>query len=294
MRAEITNPVLRVLVHGHVWLALCAAAQTWWTYQYLQMPEGSWRVVLAVFLGMMALYNVLRVVRSRDGDPRAVSPLLGWAHQQRRGLLITSSICAVLGIIVLGPLLDRTWKVVALAVLPGILYLVPTTTGSAGLRSVPGLKVFVIVWCWTMTTVVLPIASMDTDAFALQVLAHALVRAPIFFALAIAFDMRDVEVDPRGLRTIPQLLGKRWAKVLAIGLVLFAAAVIALRGMLDYNVYVDAEFPLAAVLASSGLLLGAVLLFRTAPQRSWVFYVLGLDGLLLLLPLLNWIGGLFV
>lgn len=292
MEAGIQAPALRFVIYSHLWLAQGAAAQTWWTLQYLPEQEGSWRLVIAVGLGMLALYNWLRTVRARDARLRASSVMLLWSHDHRRVLVPFAVGSGIAGLFVMGGLLVRTWEVVLLAVLPGLLYLLPRRNGSAGLRSIPFLKLLVIVWCWTLACVVLPIAAMEGERSSMLVIAHAFVRAPIFLALAIAFDIRDAHSDPSGMRTIPQVLGVAWAKVLGAGLLVFAAAVVVLRGVLEYNVYVDGDFPWSAILVAAGLLIGVGLVLRASSRRSWAYWSLGLDGLLVLLPVLNWLGGL--
>ncbi|MBK8500492.1 MAG: hypothetical protein IPL52_17145 [Flavobacteriales bacterium] len=293
MEARIKAAALRFFIYSHLWLALGAAAQTWWTLQFLPECKDPWRLVMAVALGMFALYNWLRVVRASDPGLRAASPTLQWSHDHRKLLVLIAVGGGLSGLLVLGGLLPRTWPVVALAVIPGLLYLLPLRTKSIGLRSIPFLKVLVIVWCWTLACVVLPIAARGGDRSSLLVLAHAFVRVPIFLALAIAFDIRDAHSDPSSVRTIPQVLGVRWAKVLGVGLLLFAAAVVVLRGVLEYNVYVDGDLPWSAVLVAAGLLVGAALVLRASSKRSSTYWSFGLDGLLVLLPLLNWLGGHF-
>jgi hypothetical protein len=282
----------RAMVYGHGWLALGAAAQTWWTCMYLGHGLPHVRITLAVFFGMFAMYNLLRWVRSREEVTRQVSPLLHWHHVHRGVLLPVSMVAVVAGLLLLAPELGRLWRVVALALLPGLLYLLPWQRGgrSIGLRHVPMLKVLVITWCWTMATVALPIALGSSDLFAEPLLAHGMVHVPLYLAVALLFDLRDRHVDPPGLRTVPQLIGEGWTRALVVLLFLYAGAIVLLRGMLGYMAYVEGDIPWSEVLASMGFLLGAVLALFASTKRSDRFFDLGVDGLLILIPMLAWSG----
>ncbi|MFN9326636.1 MAG: hypothetical protein ACK6A5_14770, partial [Flavobacteriales bacterium] len=68
------------MVYGHGWLALGAAAQTWWTCMYLGHGLPHVRITMAVFLGMFAMYNLLRWVRSQEEVSRTRFPGLQWHH----------------------------------------------------------------------------------------------------------------------------------------------------------------------------------------------------------------------
>jgi ABC-type transport system involved in cytochrome c biogenesis permease subunit len=54
--------------------------------------------------------------------------------------------------------------------------------------------------------------------------------------------------------------------------------------------YVEGDIPWSEVLASMGFLLGAVLALFASTKRSDRFFDLGVDGLLILIPMLAWSG----
>jgi len=85
---------------------------------------------------------------------------------------------------------------------------------NTGLRSIPFVKIFLIALVWSIVTVGLPLANhLDQISF----LDFVLFMERFFFILAITipFDIRDLGIDNRGLRTIPQLLGVKKAKLLS-------------------------------------------------------------------------------
>jgi len=292
MDAGPPNALLRVLVHGHGWLALGGGAQCWWVTSHLSNNEQAWRPVLAVWCGVFAGYGLLRWSRTRWSTGWGDDPVMAWHAASRPGMLSLSLAAGAAASALLWTAPSLVWRVVLLMVLPWMLYLLPIRVGAMdiGLRQVPALKLVVIVWCWLLATVALPVAFLAPDHFWMGLLGHGLVQGPLITGVALLFDLRDQARDAPSMRTIPQVIGPRWTRVLAMFFFLSAATIVVIRGLLSYMSYVEGYVPWSEVLAGAGLAFGAVLAYRAGPDRSWVFYTLGVDGLLVLAPLLAWVG----
>lgn len=292
MDAGLRNPLLRVLIYGHVWLACGAAAQTWWVTSPLSGNDQAWRPIIAVGCGVFAAYGLLRWSRARLPAGRGGDPVMAWHAARRPGMLRLSLAAgaAASGFLWTAPSL--VWWVVSLMVLPWMLYLVPIRVGAMdiGLRQVPALKLVVIVWCWLLATVALPLAFLAPDHFWMGLLGHGLVQGPLITGIALLFDLRDHAHDAPSMRTIPQVIGPRWTRMLAMVLFLHAAIILVSRGLLSYMSHVEGDVPWSEVLAGAGLAFGAVLALRAGPVRSLAFYAFGVDGLLVLVPALAWLG----
>jgi hypothetical protein len=136
------------------------------------------------------------------------------------------------------------------------------------------LKAFVIAGAWAWTTVGLPGVFADGDTprggrawlFTMQM--------AFFLAIALVFDLRDSERDKGDVRTLPQLLGGRITRVIAMLLMLYPAAVFALLAYIGRS------------MSALGYVLGAVLIARSATLRGPLDHGLVVDGLLVLVPLL--------
>lgn len=284
--------VFEVLVLSHAWLALGGAAQCWWVTSHLSNNEQAWRPVLAVWCGVFAGYGLLRWSRTRSPVERIVDPALVWHALRRGGMLALCLGAAAVAAWALWPAPSRVWWVVLLMALPWMFYLVPFRVGEVhiGLRQVPALKLVVIVWCWLLATVALPAVFLAPGHFGMVLLGHGLVQGPLITGIALLFDLRDQAHDAPSLRTIPQVIGLRWTRKLVLALFLYAATIVVFRGLMSYNSYVEGDVPWSEVLAGAGLAFGAVLALRAGPERSWVFYAFAVDGLLVLVPVLAWLG----
>jgi hypothetical protein len=85
------------------------------------------------------------------------------------------------------------------------------------LRSVGGVKIYIIAFVWAMTTVVLPILEsqlvLNLDHWILM-----LQRTFIVIVLMLPFEIRDLDVDQLYLSTIPQKIGIQNTKIVGYAL----------------------------------------------------------------------------
>lgn len=74
------------------------------------------------------------------------------------------------------------------------------------LREIPYLKIFLIAFVWTFSTIFLPVIQSDCEFNKVHVIAMLVERFFFIFAITIPFDIRDKEADKQaGLKTIPLL-----------------------------------------------------------------------------------------
>jgi hypothetical protein len=285
MPPGIRAPWLQWSVYGHLWLALCIAAQAAWTARFVRGAEGVVRLAAAVALGTFAAYGAMRLLRARDLTVQG-SAHLQWTMARRRLLLPAVVLAALAAWWCLLPFPhDMAFWCAVIAAAAG-LYVLPLRTGGgavAGLRRVPLLKSPLIALTAALTVVALPM-QLGTDApSVLDVWFNTCMRMPLLLAVAITFDLRDLPVDPPGLHTLPQVFGARGARMLAIVLVLLAA-------LFDHVFLRNLGYATAARTVLAGHAVSLVLIALATPRRSPLYFGLALDGALLLVPLCGWLG----
>lgn len=93
-----------------------------------------------------------------------------------------------------------------------ILYAVPVFSNAKNLRSIAGVKIFIISVVWSGTTVLIPIvyanASLDFD-FIIEIIQRFL----FIIVMMLPFEIRDLEHDDETLETVPQKIGVTQTKV---------------------------------------------------------------------------------
>ncbi|MFN8302130.1 MAG: hypothetical protein U0U46_06530 [Saprospiraceae bacterium] len=176
---------------------------------------------------------------------------------------------ALLGFIAM----PATARWVALApLLLWLLYYGFKKPGRAGLRALPLLKPLAISLAWAWVTVLLPLEPFRWDSAVVLLLG----RSAFIFALALAYDLTDLEYDRRqGLRTLALNLGVQRSFRL-IDLVLSASALCVLvnYGVGRYSIWAGAA--LTGNLALSGFLLRKIVRQGGAAwQKFWI------DGLMI-------------
>ena len=290
MGHEIKNPFLRFVVYGHVVLATGAALQVWWIGEEW-FGEGSWKRSSAAFFTTIALYGLTRLIRPKDDALNEV-PLFVWYGQHASAMSALAVASTILALFLLQDelveVLVRLWPVI----LPALLYVTPLRMGgrAVGLRSVPGLKSLVVAWVWAAGTVLL---ASTGHKFNLEPILIP-VFVGFYWAIAIAFDCRDAAVDSPSLRTLPQLLGARASRVLALLLLMPLAMMLLVS--LSFSGYPDSvdarpEADWSLVLPLIGLVMPAFLIMRSTTSRHWSHWLL-LDASIALIPLLALLGGM--
>ena len=148
------------------------------------------------------------------------------------------------------------------------------------LREIPALKIFLISFVWSASTILLPVIQSGRLHSKEHVLIMLLERFLFIFAITIPFDIRDMMADTRqGLKTIPLLIGKNAALIVA-NLALFLFLVICVQHYkntaADWLIY-----PMALSAATSFIFLN-----NRKLQNKYYYHYGILDGTLLLQGLL--------
>ena len=131
-----------------------------------------------------------------------------------------------------------------------IFYAIPVLGREKNLRSLPGLKIFIIAVVWAGTTVILPLINAG-KVLDINLVTDFIQRLMLVVVLTLPFEIRDLNFDKESLGTIPQRLGVRMTKVFGTVLVFLIFAAELLQS--SFN---SAEFvSLVVILAISGFFL---------------------------------------
>lgn len=282
MRVGLPHPIARIMVFSHVWLAVGAMAQVWWLGQFSGVTN--WRCMLAVGAALMAAYGFMRLVRTQERASIS-SPWITWVARYRWAMILLTGLFALVALWAVAGL-HRVYAPYDLLAIPLVaLYLIPSVDAqgrSRGLRQVPMLKAPLIAVIWTLATTGFAQSAVSLDAF--PVIMHlGFLQFTFILGMAMAFDGMDMPNDPPSLRTMPQVLGGRSACVLSACMMLPWIAYLA---YLQY----DASLQWHLLLPMLGFLVAALVLYRSGAHRSFAYGAVLMDGILILIPLLAWLG----
>lgn len=153
------------------------------------------------------------------------------------------------------------------------------------LRSFPFLKIFLIALIWAVVTVMIPAKDCGANIFGSEVLFLFVRRTLFIFALAIPFDIRDAQSDvSHHLKTFPNILGEKISKLVALAALLIYCA---LDAMQYFRIH---HLPGIGIALLISAIILALLVLITSPSRSKYYFLLLLDGTMILQFLLVYLA----
>jgi 4-hydroxybenzoate polyprenyltransferase len=149
------------------------------------------------------------------------------------------------------------------------------------LRSLRGLKIFLIAYVWAATTAGLPALDMGRSLFEGHVILLFIERALFIFAATLPFDIRDVRSDTHaGVVTLPHVLGVQRSKMLAY----ICTLIFMLLSIWHYN---HENWMIAARMISGLSMLLAI--YYTDETRHEYYYTGLIDGLIIVQAILVYV-----
>lgn len=223
------------------------------------------------FCSTFCVYNSQRLFKA---TLETETPWLKWVNKHKKLIGSLSFLSGLLACLFFVDLLNKiTILIVLLIVFTSLIsFFYVVRFGHKNIRELPYLKIHSIAITWTGIIVTFPIINEninDLEIFMFFVPAHYL----YFIAVTIPFDIRDLKYDLPSQRTIPQVVGIKKSKTIAI--VLLIITIIALGFLSNYN-FISPIF-LAAIF------LQIILIVLASEKRKDVYYTVFIDGIIALL-----------
>jgi 4-hydroxybenzoate polyprenyltransferase len=279
---RLLQKTLDFFLFSNFFIAICATALVWETYLLNGMPI-SVRLGVMAFFATLFVYNADSLLPYKFNQDVPLTPRMAWVQKNRLVLMAiaaTSAMC-VFTLYWTAAFELSFWFMLHLAVVAGLysIPVLPDREGFIPLRDVPFLKVFLIAYVWSAITVQLPQMEAGRDLFATDSLILFVRRFLFIFALTLVFDIRDMHKDKlTGTVTFPGQWGVQRTKRLALlALLLFAVLLPA-----SINWEVRLALGLSAVAA-------AWVVWNAYEGRSYYYYLILADGMMLLQFLLVWL-----
>ncbi len=266
-------------INTNIFISLAAVSLTLATQAQLGMRPQFHPYLFMIFFATLFDYNLHRLITVLTNKEALNAPKHSWVKQK---LLIFYAVVvmSIIGFLWSVSMMDKKvlFTLFPMALVT-IFYSVPILKSKQTilrLREIPGLKIFLISFVWSASTILLPIIKSSNNYNIATIIAMLTERFLFVFAITIPFDIRDMEADAKHkLKTIPLLLGKKKAMISAnLSLVLFIAVCI-----LHYNTFnlmwLNCAFSLSAV--------STLFFMNNKKLQSHPYYHYGiLDGTLLL------------
>ncbi|EDM44206.1 hypothetical protein SCB49_04235 [unidentified eubacterium SCB49] len=201
-------------INSSIHVAFAVTALVGLTQLYLSL-ELKWLFYAFVFLGTISAYNFVKYAEIAGLHHRSLAKSL-------KAIQVLSAVCGVLLVLVTFYMpLAVIIYIAAFGVLT-FFYAVPFLTKS-NLRSVGGIKVFIVALVWAGVTVIVPVVAAN-ELFSTTVMLLFLQRFLLVVVWILPFEIRDVKYDHLSLGTMPQRIGINKTKI--VGFVLLAIALL--------------------------------------------------------------------
>ncbi|WP_025743997.1 UbiA prenyltransferase family protein [Aquimarina pacifica] len=222
---ETLKNIFKFYINGsfHVALAICALVQvTFLKYEI----SGQYSLMFFSFFGAITAYNFVKYSEVSKLYHKRINKSMGGIHL----ITIISSILFVyflsrfsfLKILYLFPFITLT-----------ILYVVPVFPKNKNLRSLAGVKIFIIALLWAGITVLIPITYSE-KSITMDFWIEMIQRFLFIVVMMLPFEIRDLQYDDSSLETVPQRIGVTRTKIFgSILLAIFLLVTIAKEELLS-------------------------------------------------------------
>jgi 4-hydroxybenzoate polyprenyltransferase len=278
---KILQAAFDLLLFSNIFMSLCAVAQGLLTF-YLIGSKPLYPVIGLLFAATLCIYNFSILIVKPVHPEKSGYKRIRWFFSHYR-LMVTLTIVSTLALVPLFFLVSTSSKIllVFLAVLSFAYALPLFAIGDKkfGLRNIPGLKLFLITFVWTISSVLLPVLEAQAAhqaSISMRDTTILLAKRFLFIgALAIPFDIRDLFEDKQfGLKTIAVAWGEKnaylFCEALLIGYVI-------LLFMFRYGGFSADFWALTLTIILTGWLI-----FRSKWEKNEYYYFFYLDGVLIL------------
>lgn len=182
-------------------------------FSYFIHSEDWLQFGVIAFLTTYSIYNFQRIVKFSEAT--IASRHMVWVSKHRTLIIISSFLASIIGGIFLFIIINwspRIFLLGGLGLLVSFFYIV--RVGRVNLRELPFIKIHLIALSWVFMVAILPLLNEDASMKSLWF--FGAIHYLYIIAVTIPFDIRDMSFDAKFQRTIPQVFGIRYAKLIAL------------------------------------------------------------------------------
>ncbi|TVZ22223.1 hypothetical protein JM84_1113 [Dokdonia sp. Hel_I_63] len=211
---QLFKRVFDFYINSSIHVSLAVVALGWVTCLSLDI-NVNYELLAFLFFSTVTGYNFVKYAEIAGLHHRSLAKSL-------KSIQVFSVFCGIGMIVTAFWLPLEVWVACGILGLITLLYAVPfflpatsTDNNKGNLRSISGVKIYIIGLVWAGVTVLLPVLehglSMHWDVWVLFT-QHFL----FVIALMIPFEIRDTSYDLASLRTLPQVVGIKKAKIIGV------------------------------------------------------------------------------
>lgn len=253
--------LIRFLVFSNLWISAGSSCLTFLTFYFLD-TEPNIKLILFVFFATLFSYNFQRL--SRLQKLKENSPELWITTHSTEGKIILT--LALLGALFFNPVFEKPFLLIPLALLGAVSF----SYSYKKLRDIPMLKIFLIAASWGILCGLTPFFYSPFWGSVSWIQSFSWIFFYIL-AITIPFDIRDIHIDEADKNTLPQLLGVKKSKNLA--LIFLAVSFLCIFTFSSSSLSVFFLF---------SFILAGILILKSNPTNKPLYFALLVDGHIIL------------
>ena len=252
--------IIRFLINSNIWVAICALALV--ASSEILLQTTNYQISQFVFFATILTYNFQRIISIKKEKDHAWK---NWFNKNRGAVYLLMFFALLMSVYQL--LNFKLSTQIAILLTGSLCFLYPF-----GIRKIPFVKIFVISFVWSVSTMLL-LALENNLSISQHIVWHLVSRFLFVFSITIPFDIRDLKYDVDNLKTIPLFFGLEKSKWIAI-FSLFICVIIATSQRLQ------SEMPLSNFLALILLyFLASVFIKKSNENNSEMYFSFWVESL---------------
>ncbi len=260
--------MIRHIVYSNIWISTGSIFLLFNFYFLNQIPVD-FNVVVFVFSATLFTYNFQRIVKIKTGvqiSGERFDWMSKYYNLSYTLLLISFIPTAYYAVLYFSSL----WWVLLICGFLSFFYVwkLPGFKDKS-LRDLPGIKIYLISVVWVLISVFMPYLLLNHNT-QLENTQHLFIAEVLFMiSITIPFDIRDIQLDEKSKRTIPQLIGIKKSQYLAAGLLIISQCILQSLYTFNLGIWIFTGF-------------ACVVLFYAKAKSSELYFSGLTDGLLIL------------
>ncbi len=213
--------LVKVLINSNIFISLAAVFLTVETQILLGMRPQWHPYLFIIFFATLFEYNIHRFITILTNKKALDSIKHKWVKEHLYLFYFLVFISAAGFVCVALTAKKEVLLTLAPIAVLTLFYSTPVFKNKKNIfrfRDIPYLKIFMISFVWSASTILLPLIQANKSGNDIHVLLMLMERFFFVFAITIPFDIRDVEADKYdGLKTIPLLFNERISYFISYG-----------------------------------------------------------------------------
>ena len=212
---KVAKNIVDFYIRSNLHVGLAAGCLTWITLY--ERGFSNVNTLIFVITSTVLSYNFIRLKRQNELE----FSYQNWMEKNRNPIWFISLICALIVLGLSFQIKSSAFLILIPSVVITFFYGSRISKNSRlTLRDLAGIKIVTIALVWALVTVLFPLLQ-EQSSFDKNTWITFAQRFLFVFAITIPFDIRDLHIDQKEMKTLPLIFGTQFSKYVGFGALFF-------------------------------------------------------------------------